>query len=43
VKAWITPGIRSFLVGGPSSLTCCGGAISSKGYMVPQLFAARGN
>jgi hypothetical protein len=33
--AWITPGLSSFKVVGPSSSTRSGGAISGRGCMVP--------
>jgi hypothetical protein len=40
---WIAPGFSSFWVGGPSSSARSGGAISSIGCMVPQLFGTHGN
>jgi hypothetical protein len=43
VKAWITPRISSFYVGGPSSSAKSGGALSSMRCRVPQPFAAGGN
>jgi hypothetical protein len=43
VKAWITPRISSFQVGGPSSSAWSGGVISGMGCRVLQPFVARGN
>jgi hypothetical protein len=43
IKAWITPGFSSFLVGGPSSSAKSGGDIFGMRCMVPQSFVTKGN
>jgi hypothetical protein len=43
VKVWITPGISSFYIGGPSSSAWTGGVISGMRCLVPQPFLIVGS